>query len=573
MNRLFAKLILSIATLLVSALFMVSCSGGAEGNGEESVTPAIAEDSQSKQDIASAIQQQFPSKKPETAPNIKAEANSATTSSASTELSSQVITASPEALDMGEISTSEKVTGVVTLKNTSATPVTVLEAKASCGCTTADFKRNSVIGPGEELDVTIEMDGKGRARTIAKTVTFNIEGYPSLRLPVTAKTISYVTLDSDPISIVDGASTGELTLTAIDDAPFLITAMVPSIATELPTEPASSHTLTLDWDKFWEVVMTTKVTFRLNHPLCKEVTTNIRLTPDQRQRLNTIIRNKREGNDLPTKDPDRPLTGDQLARYIKAGQGAKVLKYIQDGLGAFDAVDRGGISLLSTASQEGDAETIQGLIDLGANVENTDRVNRTPLMYAARSKDLESIRTLLDAGADIQSRDTLGNTPLSWASGFGNAEGVTYLIDAGADVNTRDLVLGYTPLLWASGFGDAESIPVLLEAGADVGVRDNAEGRTPLMHAVRTGTLSGVQQLLDAQASISSLDNESMTALHIGAASNNVTLAKIDLLVKSGADVNAKDKEGMTPLDHARTRTDDAGLAIIDYLSPITQTE
>ncbi len=480
----------------------------------------------------------------------------------------QVIVASPTSIDLGEISTSEKADGVVTLTNTSDAPVKILQSKASCGCTTSDFKPNTVILPGDSLDVSVQMDGKGRARTISKTVTFNIEGYPSLRVPVKVKTIAYVTVDKDPLTIGEGQTT-KLTLKSIDGQPFKVTNLVPAVATGFSEEAAPEQVIEIDWDKWWEVVMSTKMTIRLDHPLCKEITTNVRLNAEQRARLNDLIRAKRANGDLLTKDPTKPLTGDQLARFIKAGQGAKVIKFIQDGKGQFKAVDKSGVSLLSVAAEEGDADTIIGLLDLGEDVERVDRVNRTPLMYAARSKNNDAIQVLLDAGADIQARDTLGNAPISWASGFGNADGVALLIENGADVNVRDSVLGYTPLLWASGFGDADSIPILLEEGADVTVRDNAEGRTPLMHAVRTGTKAGVEQLLEAGGSLNAIDNGGQTALMIAAGSNNVTLAKVKLLVEGGSDVAAKDKAGKNALDHAKTRTDAQGELIIEYLESL----
>ena len=489
------------------------------------------------------------------------------------ELLKQVITVTPSALDLGSFSTSEKGTGSVTLTNTGDVPVTLERAKASCGCTTSDFKPGTVLQPGETTDISVTMDGKGRARKMSKNVTFTIKDHSPIRLNVTAETVAYVNLDKDPVTIENDFGIETITLTSIDDQPFVVTSVFPAIAVELPTEPATKQEIKLDWQAFWDVVQTTKITIRLDHPLCGEITTNVRLTAEQRQKLNEIIKLRREGGELPTKDPTRPLTGDQLARYIEAGRGEQVLKYINDGLGQFNAVNRGGVSLLSIAAESGDAETTSGLLEMGAVVERVDRVNRTPLMYAARSTNPDTITILLDAGADIQARDRLGNTPLSWASGFGKESGVQALVDAGADANTVDTVLGYTPLIWASGFGDTGSISILLEAGADVTVYDLAEGRTPLMHAVRTGKLEGVALLLEAGAKVNGVDNEKATALIIGADSNNVTLDKIELLVASGANPNATNSEGKTALDLAKLRTDDDGVAITEYLTTVTKTE
>jgi len=104
-------------------------------------------------------------------------------------------------------------------------------------------------------------------------------------------------------------------------------------------------------------------------------------------------------------------------------------------------------------------------------------------------------------------------------------------------------------------------------------VHDIAEGRSPLMHAVRTGTVEGVAFLVDAGASVNSIDNNKFTALHVGAVSNNVTLDKIELLIESGANPNAKNKEGETAFDLAQTRSDDSGKAIAAYLESRTKAD
>ncbi len=481
-------------------------------------------------------------------------------------LRDQVVVATPETLDLGSFSTSEKGSGTVSLKNMGDEPVTITRAKASCGCTTSDFKNGTVLQPGESTAITVTMNGKGRARKMSKTVTFTIDGYPALRLPVVAETISYVSLDNDPIEINEETGTTIVMLSSVDEQPFRVTSIIPAIA-ELPQDASATQELIIDWDAFWDVVSTTKITIRLDHPLCKDITTNVRLNAEQRQRLNKIISDRRAGGDIPKKDPNRPLSGDQLTRYIKGGRGEKVLEYIEKGLGRFNATDKGGVALLSTAAEAGDADTTAALLELGAQVERVDRVNRTPLMYAARSKKPETIQLLLDAGADIQARDRLGNTPLSWAAGFGSAAGVQVLIDAGADANTVDTVLGYTPLLWAAGFGEIKSVAILLEADADVNVVDTAEKRSPLMHAVRTGKAEGVALLLEAGANVNDIDKQKSTALHIGAENSNVSLEKIMLLVEAGADVKATDSAGKTPVDLAKLRDDEEGAAVVAYLA------
>jgi len=69
------------------------------------------------------------------------------------------------------------------------------------------------------------------------------------------------------------------------------------------------------------------------------------------------------------------------------------------------------------------------------------------------------------------------------------------------------------------------------------------------------------------------LDNANQTALHVAAAGNNVSLDKVKSLVEGGADTSAKDKDGLTPLDHAKGRTDGDAKAVVDYLAEHSKSE
>ena len=88
------------------------------------------------------------------------------------------------------------------------------------------------------------------------------------------------------------------------------------------------------------------------------------------------------------------------------------------------------------------------------------------------------------------------------------------------------------------------------------------------------GTGSGILAILAQKlgaGKIHAIDNDQATALHVGAGSHNVTLDKIKLLIESGADANAKNKSGETPLDLAKARPDDAGPEIVVYLTELTK--
>ncbi len=60
------------------------------------------------------------------------------------------------------------------------------------------------------------------------------------------------------------------------------------------------------------------------------------------------------------------------------------------------------------------------------------------LIDAAKEGDLETVQSLIEQGADVNAIDNNGNTALMWASARGHTETVGFLIDKGADVNAVD---------------------------------------------------------------------------------------------------------------------------------------
>ena len=210
----------------------------------------------------------------------------------------------------------------------------------------------------------------------------------------------------------------------------------------------------------------------------------------------------------------------------------------------------------------------------------------TPLMFAAREGDVESARLLVAAGADVNAPASDGKDALGLAIFNGNYELASLLIDSHAQVNRAD-TQGFTPLFWAVDRRNMETAPnfpwmvttdplplirKLLEAGANPNALVNNTPRarmragsprivfaTALMRAAFSGDLELVKLLLakGADAAVVSKDNE--TVLEAAAALGFIQgyskgrsaaerLDVIKLLVDLGADVNAADDYGITPL-------------------------
>ena len=70
----------------------------------------------------------------------------------------------------------------------------------------------------------------------------------------------------------------------------------------------------------------------------------------------------------------------------------------------------------------------------------------TPLHQAASSGTAQTIQALLDAGADPNSPQHNGATPLHTAAQFGTPESIKMLLAGGADFMARDKSSDATPL-------------------------------------------------------------------------------------------------------------------------------
>src|SRR5580658_8295374 len=91
--------------------------------------------------------------------------------------------------------------------------------------------------------------------------------------------------------------------------------------------------------------------------------------------------------------------------------------------------DSGG---LLAAAAKGETRLVLTLIQAGANVEATDKNDRTPLMLAAQHGHADTVRALLAAGAKTDARDKSGFTAYGLAlldpAGHGSHEAALQLL-------------------------------------------------------------------------------------------------------------------------------------------------
>lgn len=203
------------------------------------------------------------------------------------------------------------------------------------------------------------------------------------------------------------------------------------------------------------------------------------------------------------------------------------------------------------AAERGDTAAVIKFLESGMDVDAGDSINCTALMRAVRGGHVELIRVLLDHGASLSPRNTLGNTALtdavlrsrSWDGCWENRQldprPLEILLAAGARYELREAVM----------LNDVRLARARLAEGADP---DEGEGTYdgPLLKiAAELGFLAVVDLLLKSGANVEATDDLGQRPLlsAAGLGRSEVVLR----LLEHGAEINATDWSGQTALSNA----------------------
>ena len=98
--------------------------------------------------------------------------------------------------------------------------------------------------------------------------------------------------------------------------------------------------------------------------------------------------------------------------------------------------------------------------------------------------------------------------------------------------------------------GNREALKVHLANGVDLNTQDPQSGLTPLSWTVFVGEVEIAEQLIKAGADVNGKNRDGSTPLHEAAFMGRDRVARI--LIRNGADVEARDDNGQTPLNLAQ---------------------
>jgi ankyrin repeat protein len=180
---------------------------------------------------------------------------------------------------------------------------------------------------------------------------------------------------------------------------------------------------------------------------------------------------------------------------------------------------------------------------------------QTGLLDAAGRGDLAAVNRLIAAGADLEQRDGQRQTPLLLAVAGNHVAVASALLAAGASPNAQASNQD-TPWLLAGASGRTEIIAAMLPLKPDLSLR-NRYGGNALIPACERAHVETVKLLLTSGIDVNHVNNLGWTCLLeiviLGdGGPRHREVAR--LVLDAGADPNLADKDGVSPLQHARKR-------------------
>ncbi len=177
------------------------------------------------------------------------------------------------------------------------------------------------------------------------------------------------------------------------------------------------------------------------------------------------------------------------------------------------------------------------------------------LLQSAASGDAEMVAVALRGGADIEARDDLGRTALLLASTHDHVDVAKVLVAMGADPDALD-DRHDTPWLVTGVTGSVAMLEALLPANPDLSI-ENRFGGLSVIPASERGHVDYVRRVVRTGIDVNHVNRLGWTALLEAVVLGDGGLRHqriVRILLDSGADPTITDSDGVTALEHARSK-------------------
>lgn len=177
------------------------------------------------------------------------------------------------------------------------------------------------------------------------------------------------------------------------------------------------------------------------------------------------------------------------------------------------------------------------------------------MLEAAARGDAARLEALIANGAPLDPADSAGQTPLLLAVQGNHLAAAEALIKAGGNINAQAANKD-TPWLLAGARGRTDMLRLMIPRGPDLSIR-NRFGGNALIPACERAHVDTVKPLLTTRIDVDHVNNLGWTCLLeiviLGdGGPRHVEVAR--LVLAAGANPNIADRDGVSPLTHAKRK-------------------